>query len=142
VLAFTVLGLRFPIAVSLLDLFRLSLYFDFVFGVATVFLWWLGRGRRSTPADLVIAWIVGFLAIFIAYWLASKSGLELLSVAGLAFAAYFVFVGIAGVAMHWDAGWFIACLTGGAILISVVLSTLDYNCGVHHWSLPLLKLVC
>jgi hypothetical protein len=127
---------------SLADFLRLSLYFDFVFGGATVLLWWLGRGRRSTMADLVIAWVVAILSVFTAYWLADKTGLELLSMAGLFFAAYFACLGIASVPMKWDAPRFIATLVGTSILISIGLSVLDYNCGVNHWSVPTIKLVC
>jgi hypothetical protein len=138
------LGPGTPLAIvfSLADFFRLSLYFDFVFCGATVLLWWLARGRRSTAGDLVIAWVVAFLSIFIAYWLAGKTGLELLSVAGLFFAAYFAFVGIVGVIMRWDGAWFIGALTASSLVMSIALSALDYGCGVHHWSVPLIKLVC
>jgi hypothetical protein len=130
------------IVFSLADFFRLSLYFDFVFGGATVLLWWLARGRGSTPADLLITWIVAVLAVFMAYWLADKTGLELLSVTGVFFAAYFAFVGVVGVIMRWDAAWFIGALTVSSFVVSLILSALDYSCGVHHWSVPLIKLVC
>ena len=135
-------GIGLLIVFSLADFLHLSLFFDFTFAAANVLLWWLARGRGSTPADVFIAWIVGGLSIVAGYWLAGKTGMELLSVAGLFFAGYFVFVGIVGVIMEWNAGWWIGCFTLATFVISILLAVLDYDCGVQHWSVPVIKLVC
>lgn len=120
---------------SLRDFFVLSLYFDFVFAGAAVLLWWIKGGRLSSAIGAV-------LSVFVGYWLVGKTGPELLSVAGLFFLAYFAFVGFVAVVMTWDGRWVMVSLTASSLLVGVALQSLDYSCGVHHWSVASIKLQC
>lgn len=97
---------------------------------------------ETVDRGLVIAWIVAILSVFMGYWLAAKTGLELVSVAGLSFAAYFAFVGIVAVIMKWNGGCFVGFLTGSSVVICVGFLALDNACSVYHWSVPLIRLAC
>ena len=120
---------------SLQALLVLSLYFDLVFAGASVLLWWIHGGRISGAVCAVIPGVV-------CYWIADKTGLEILSVAGLFLLAYFAFVTFVSVVMEWDGRWIMIGLTVSSLVLGIGLQFLDYNCGLHHWVVPSIQLVC